>query len=307
MVRGEAGRSLVEQLGASTVVGTVENETSWAPANDVDAIVHAAALVTQHQSWDRFYRVNVHGARLATEAAARAAARLVHISTVAVYGRQLIVRAGAPVAEDATRANIADYDYYARSKRLAEDAVWETSRELGVSAAALRPCVIYGERDRAVIGRVLQVLRLGLAPLIGPGHNRLAMVYAGNVAEAVLAALERPRVHGAFNTTNDGNFTQREFFETIGEAMGRRIRFVRVPVAGAIILGHAWCGLQRVVMPRRYPGLGASGARFLARDNPFTSHRAKRELEWQPSTPPREALLRAAHWFLEREGEGDTP
>jgi nucleoside-diphosphate-sugar epimerase len=245
--------------------------------------------------------VNVAGTRLAVEAAARRGARLVHISSVAVYGRRPAVASGERVAEDAPFLPIAAADFYARSKRLAEETLWETARHSGVSAVALRPCVIYGERERIFMGRVLRAVRLGVVPLVGPGDNELALVYAGNVADAVLAALDRPHVEGPFNTTNDGRITQRQVFETIGEVLGRRLRFVRLPLGAAVAANHAWHLVRRLRRPGRYAGLGGSGARFLARENPYTSARAQQELDWRPVTPPRETLRRTVEWFL-REG-----
>jgi nucleoside-diphosphate-sugar epimerase len=298
MARSAAGRTFVEDLGAESFLGAVEQPEGWDAAGTCDAIVHAAALVVDPVGWERYRAVNVHGTRLAVETAARHGARLVHVSSVAVYGRRPESDSSAPVAEDAPFQAIAEPDYYARSKRLAEATLWQRAEELGISAVALRPCVMYGERERLFMSRALGMLRFGIAPIIDRGDNRLAMVYAGNVVEAVLAALERPDVRGAFNTTNDGGLTQREFFEIIAQASGRRLRLVRLPLRAAVTLGKAWHTTQRLLRPGRYAGIGSSGGRFMARENPYTSAKAGRELGWRPSTPPREGLRRTVEWFV---------
>ena len=297
LVRRSEGRALVERLGAESALGTVEEAESWTRVGEVDAVVHAAAIIVEPVPWERYHAVNVLGTRHAVEAAARSGARLVHISSVAVYGRRTETAKRGPLTEDAPFTPIADADYYARSKRLAEEILWERARELGVSAAALRPCVIYGERERAFMTRMMRAVRFGVAPVVGKGDNHLAVVYAGNVAEAVLAALDRPHVEGAFNTTNDGGITQREFFEMIGAAGGGRMRFVRLPLSVALVAGHAWHLWRRLRAPGSYAGIGGSGARFLSRENPFSSERAERELGWRPATSPHEALARTVRWF----------
>lgn len=302
MVRSAAGRSLVEDLGAESFLGSVERPESWEAAGQCDAIVHAAALVVEPAGWERYRSVNVHGTRLALETAARQGARLVHISSVAVYGRRPASAPGGPVAEDAPFQPIAELDYYARSKRLAEATLWQRAEELGVSAVALRPCIIYGERDRIFMARLLNVLRLGIVPIVGRGDNDLAVVYAGNVAEAVLCALARPDVRGAFNTANDGGLTPRAFFETIGEATGVRLRFVRLPVGAATALATLAHLPRRLLRPDRYAPDPTSGIRFMTQPNPYTSARAERELGWRPSTQPRDALRRTAEWFVARRG-----
>jgi nucleoside-diphosphate-sugar epimerase len=286
LVRDASGQGLVESLGAGAVHGTVEDEQSWSRARDTDAIVHSAALVTQQASWETFQAVNVEGTRYAARTAGDLGIRLVHISSVAVYGRRPTTTA-LSVDEDSPQGELAVTDYYARSKRLAEEAQWTEVKKAGIRAVAIRPCVVYGERDRAFMPRVLRALRYGIAPVIGSGDNVLTVVYAGNVAEAVQAALEHPEVEGSFNTTNDGEITQRDFVSAVGAAMGRRVRFVRVPLAVAQGLALAYHGLQRVLRPGKYPRMGSAAARFLAME------------KWNPSVAPHEAIARSVRWYSE--------
>src|SRR2546429_9775945 len=95
VARGETGRALVrpssraaaEPLGAEAVAGDVTDPAVWQrAAHGVRAIVHAAAIVQRRASWERYVAVNVEGTRLAAAAARAARVRLVHISSVAVYG-----------------------------------------------------------------------------------------------------------------------------------------------------------------------------------------------------------------------------
>jgi len=89
----EHSRAVVEAFGADAIVGDVTDQSTWQRASQgVDAIIHGAALVASHDSFDEFTHVNVGGTRLAIEAARRAGARLIHISTVAVYGRAEVTR-----------------------------------------------------------------------------------------------------------------------------------------------------------------------------------------------------------------------
>jgi len=292
IVRDAAGADLVQSLGGTAIGGHIEDESCWHAAEAADAIVHTAALVTQPQSWQTYQAVNVTGTKYAAQAAARSGARLVHLSSVSVYGRQPTTYRGV-VEEHARWAPLANSDYYARSKRQAELALWSVTRANGVSALALRPCVIYGERDRVFLPHVIRAVRYGISPLIGHGNNVLAAVYAGNVATAIVAALEHPEVEGPCNITNDGAMTQREFFCTVAEAMGRSVRFVRIPLVAATALTVAYYLFRRLTRPGRCAGIPASAARFLATENPYTSKRAEQKLGWRPTTPPKEAVARA--------------
>src|SRR2546421_6143945 len=81
-----ASRAAVLRLGAEAVTGDVTDPAAWqAAARGVRAIVHAAAIVQRRASWDQYVAVNVDGTRLAVDAARTTGARLIHISSVAVY------------------------------------------------------------------------------------------------------------------------------------------------------------------------------------------------------------------------------
>jgi len=112
-----------------------------------------------------------------------------------------------------------------------------------------------------------------------------------------MSALESPSSRASFNITNDGEMTQRDFLAAVGAAMGKRVRFVRLPMAVAGTLALSYHGMRRLLRPGSYPGFGIGAARFMAANNPFSSERATRELRWNPSTPPQAAVKRSVRWF----------
>lgn len=302
-------RTAVESLGAVAVIGDVTDPAGWDAAcstpGGVRAIIHAAALVTQPVTLDEFLAINVGGTEAAIAAARAAGARLVHVSSVAVYGRRAAYTAGAgTVGEDFPQQPLAPHEFYARSKRLAEARLWEATARGGLWAVALRPNVVYGERDRLFSPRLVRLVRAGVVPRIGPGGNRLSLVYAGNVAAAAVAALDADVPTGrAYNVTNDGGLTQRDLVAAIASALGRRVTSVRLPRTPAALAVSAFLGLRRAWRPGRYAG--ASGAvDFLGSENPYRSDRARAELGWQPAVAPREAVHRTVRWVLENETPG---
>ncbi len=300
---GRASRGAAARLGAEVVVGDVTDPDAWRRASDgVDGIVHAAALVAQRATLQEYLRVNVEGTRLAARAARAVGARLVHISSVAVYGRPARA-APAPVTEELSFQPLAEQDFYARSKRMAEEVLREEVLRGGLAAAAVRPNVVYGERDRLFTPRVVALVRRGILPLVGPGTNHLSCVYAGNVAAAVVAALHAPpRAAGfrAYNTTRDAPpaLTQREYLAAFATAFGVRPVLLPVPIPLARLGAAAWSAGLRLVRPFRYAGLGRSAVAFATGENPFAADRAVTELGWQPPYSTRDAIARTARWFL---------
>lgn len=296
----ERSRAIVEHFGAEAVVGDVTDAVTWERASQgVNAIVHAAALVVTRNSFEEFTRVNIGGTRLAIDAARRAGARLIHVSSVAVYGRTEVYAAGKDgVTEDYPFQPLPAADFYARTKRSAEQLVQqEAARDGGLSAIAIRPNVIYGERDQLFTRRLLANLKRRLLPQIGPGTNHLSCVYAGNVASAILAVIDAPAQPGfrAYNVTRDAPplLTQREFFATFAAVVGRRPRFIGVPV-GLVRFGMAiWSTLLRVLFPGRYAGLGGAAISFILGENPYSTDRIRAELGWTPPFDTRTAIARS--------------
>lgn len=292
-------RAIVESFGAEPVIGDVTDAVTWdRAARGVSAIVHAAALVVTRDSFEEFTRVNVGGTRLAIEAARRNQARLIHVSSVSVYGRTEVYEAGAANAtEDYPFQPLPRSDFYARTKRAADLLVQQEAARGDVAAIVIRPNVIYGERDRLFTRRLIANLKRGLLPQLGPGTNHLSCVYAGNVASAIVAAIDAPARPGcrAYNVTRDGTplLTQREFFTTFGEALGRRPRFIRVPV-GLVRFGiGAWSAMLKLLFPGRYAGLGGAAIAFVLGENPYSTERIRRELGWTPPFDTRTAIGRS--------------
>jgi nucleoside-diphosphate-sugar epimerase len=300
--------ALVASLGAAVVDGDVADAAAWHRAmadGSVRAIVHAAALVAPRAPFAEFERVNVGATRLAVAAAQAAGARLVHVSSVAVYGRTAYAAGRGAVGEDFPFQPLAERDFYARTKRAAEELVrLEAGRRPDLAAVAIRPNVIYGERDRLFTPRVIATVRRRFVPGIGAGTNSLSCVYAGNVADAILAALERGRPgFRAYNVTRDAGelLSQRAYFEAFADALGVRLRRIRVPVLAARAGLFAWNRWLRLRDPARYGGLAGAAVGFMIRDNPFDTRRITAELGWRPRYETRDAIARTVRTFVSAE------
>lgn len=309
--RGYAVRALtrhpaaaaVRELGAEVITGDVTDAAAWqrAAAGGLEAIVHAAAIVQRPNTpLADFEAVNVGGTRLAVEAARAARARLVHVSSVSVYGGSSDYR---PRPERRTEEfpfrPLAEHDFYARTKRASEDLVRAAVQRGDIVATAIRPNVIYGERDRLFIHRLVRAVRARVVPQIGPGTNHLSCVYAGNVAAAIVAALPRtPAAEGfrAYNITADAPppLTARQFLEAIADACGVRARFFRLPIPVARVAIGLWSG----------PRLARAALSFVTGENPYPIDRAQAELGWTPLVTAREALARSVRWVLANEKPG---
>ena len=297
LVRAENDAGHLESIGCRLVTGDVLEpaEAIARLMRGCDAVVHAAAIVFRPVSRSEYLRVNVEGTERVLWAAGLAAPRVVHVSSVAVY-------AGLPMDRPLTERRWLEADpsrqnAYAASKHLSERAAWRLHEAGAIRLTTVRPSVVYGERDRSATPLLVRWASMPVIPLPGGGRSALPLVYAGNVAAAVVAALDREASSGrAYNAARDHPITGRELFVRVAKELGRRPRILPVPVAPLIGLGTA---IEAVA--RRVPGIRTRdllrGVRSLTRDNPYASGRARLELGWSGLTDHAEGLRRTLDWW----------
>jgi nucleoside-diphosphate-sugar epimerase len=292
-----------------SVVGDVLDADVFArAATGCDAIFHAAAAITPRGGWESFRRLNVDGTTHAIRAAERSGARLLQVSSVAVYGPDGRYRGPGERTDESTPLGpLPERAYYARSKRESEAMVLEAHAAGRIWASAIRSPVIYGRRDRQFVPRMARWLSHGVAPIIGGGRATFGIVHAANVAHgAVLAAASDVAGGRAYNVANDGDVTVRRFFELAAEGMGRRVRLLPIPMwlarGGFVTLRftakHLTGGRMNVIS-------NASLA-FLTENNPFSSDLARRELGWSPVVRPESGIPDAFRWWLENRAGGQS-
>ena len=299
--RSETSNETLRALGAEPVRGDVQDRTSLIGASKgADVIFHTAAAITPSGGWDEYRRINIDGTASIIEAASASGARLLHLSSVAVYGSSARYGAGK-TSEDVALAPLGERSYYGRSKRESEQMVLDAHRAGRIWATAVRPDVIYGPRDRQFVPRMARALNSGVMPLLGGGRSILAVVHAANVAEGAILAATNDRAGGrAYNLANDYDVTVRDFFTLAAQGLGKRVTFLPVPIWIAKQALRAFRLVDRVALGGKFAVASEGSLSFMSRDNPFTSDRAKTELGWNPSVRPEEGVPAAFRWWKEK-------
>jgi nucleoside-diphosphate-sugar epimerase len=299
LARSESAARAIRALGAGPIEGDVHDVESLRRAcSRCDAVFHTAAAITEGGGWEAYRRMNVEGTSAIITAVESSGARLLQLSSVAVYGSSGRYRGGEKTSEETTLETLGERSHYARSKRESETLVLEAHRAGRIWATAVRPCVIYGPRDRQFVPRMARAISLGVMPLIGGGGSTLAVVHAANVASGAILAVTSDRAGGrAYNLTNDFDVTVREYFTLAARGLARRIRFVPVPIWVAKLGLGGFRVVDRVAMGGKFAVATEGSLSFLSRDNPFTSERARRELGWAPAVRPDVGVPAAFGWW----------
>lgn len=303
LVRDPRSAAWIRELGASDLIrGDVLDPESFASAAaGCEVIFHTAAAITPAvDDWSSYRATNVGGTEAAIGAARSSGARLLHVSSVAVYGPHGRYRAdGQATTEDAPMPEIPEHAFYARSKRESEQLVLAAHERGEIWATAIRPDVIYGRRDRQFIPRMATLLsRLHAFPLPGGGRNTLAIINAASVADAAIRAATSDVAGGrAYNVANEGPTTLREFISLAAVGLGTTVIPLPVPLG---ILAFGLAAAQRSWATLHLPGatiLQHASLNFVSRDNPFSSARAELELGWHPVVAPTDAIPDAFRWW----------
>ncbi len=204
------------------VRGDVRDAASLrALVEDVSAVVHVAGKTSARNEAD-YLLANATGTENVAAATRVHApgAQVVLVSSQAAGGPS---RDGVPVkAADSPHPVSA----YGRSKLAGEDAV----RRGHVPFTILRPSAVYGPRETAIRDLFTAASR-GFVPLLAGGFPRIQMVYAEDVAAAVIGALSRGGREETFFVAHPEVLDYRRIAETLAALPTRRPRLLPVPGA----------------------------------------------------------------------------
>jgi len=138
---------------------------------NADCVINLVGILSERRAGD-FERVHYQGAALiAAESAAAGVAHLVHISAIG--------------------ADPESPSLYAASKGRAEAAI----RAAYPAAVILRPSIVFGPEDHFFNRFGAMAMRAPIMPVIA-GAIRFQPVYVEDVADAVMAAIDRPEAAG---------------------------------------------------------------------------------------------------------------
>jgi len=301
LVRPQTDRSWLETQGVEFAEGDVTDAASLGRAcAGVEVVYHAAAKVGDWGPWEEFERVTIGGTRNVIEAAVAARVRrLVHISSISVYGyydQPQIIDESWPTAYRLYR-----WAYYSRSKVVAEQLVREAHRAGRIEAAVIRPAWIYGPRDRTTTPRLYRMITAGRAKILGRGDNHLNAVYAGNVAEAAILAAEIPAAAGeVFNVSNDGQITQQAYFDLWAQACQAPPVRRRVPYRAAYLAGLLFECAGRLLRRKQPPFVTRYAVWLMGRRSYFSTAKAQRVLGWKPTVPYEVGVPETVRWYREQ-------
>jgi nucleoside-diphosphate-sugar epimerase len=280
----------VEDLAEVVSGNLLDPSALEAAVTGVDLVVHCAAVTRNKSPWTLHEQTNIKGTQaLVEEAQAAGARRLVHLSSVVVYGTH--GTSARRVSEaDPLPVDVQRWAFYERSKLGAEQVVRDAAGGR-METVILRPGILYGPGSPPAAG----FLQLGAVKMmIGSGKNHLPFTWVENVVDAILLALTVPDAAGqTYNIVDEPTMEARSVAHRLAQLSGESVRLV--PIPAALLYGLAWMLEHR--RERAHSDDPPPLARFhvtsAIRDLRYDTSKARQELGWAPAVSLEEGVVRA--------------
>lgn len=267
-------------------VGDVRDRKVMAGAMDgADAVVHCAAALPSYPD-DQIRSIIVDGTANVLGAAASAkVARVVHISSTAVYGLPNTV----PTTEDYPRQPV---DVYSAAKAAAEE-IAEKHRADGVCLPILRPKTFVGPGRMGLFSMLFEWAEEGRNfPVLGKGDVKIQMFAVEDLVDAVVSVLDAPDdvANDTYNLAAAQFGTLREDFQAVLDAAGHGKRVIGLPAKPALATLNT---MQRL---RVSPVYGRLLHKLMA-DSYVSIDKAVERLGFAPKLSNQDAILRTYEWW----------
>jgi nucleoside-diphosphate-sugar epimerase len=296
LVRSDSDTGLLERHNVALVRGELSDAGAVREALEgVEVVLHCAAKVGDWGPVEEYRAVNVEALRGLLEACrGRPLRRFVHFSSLGVYAARH--HYGTDESEPLPERHM---DGYTQTKVESEQLVLRYDREHQLPVVVLRPGFIYGPRDRTLMPKMLENLRLRRVRYIGGGKGAMNCIYVCNLVEAALLAAEKPEAVGQIFNLTDGEFvSKRRFIESIANGMGLpHPKPVGVPLWLARIMASYLEDRARRRGKPTAPRLTQGRVKLLGLNLDFSIEKAKRELGYLPRWGFDEGMRETVAWY----------
>ena len=190
----------------------------------VDTVIHTAAIVEEGGDVERFNKLNVDGARLVAEVAkTKGARRLLHLSSVMVYGFNF------PDQVSETQPLWPNGNPYCDSK-IASEAILKPLADNSFRIIIVRPGDVIGVGSIPWVTRPLDLMRRRLFALPNGGRGRFNPIHVRDVARGLHHLSQLISPHQTYNLVSGISVSCAEYFGNLARACGLRPP-LKVPAA----------------------------------------------------------------------------
>jgi len=244
---------------------------------ETDLVFHAAAKVTGGGAREQFFAANVKGTeRLLESCLRRGARRIVHLSSIAVYGsakEDEVIDEATPFDQKPEGR-----DFYSQSKIAADELAVSFAQKNKLPTVILRPGIVYGPGKPLPVG--LLGFRMGRINVVfGAPHQRFPLNYVENLVDALLLSMKPSSdTLRQYIILDDDDLTLGKYHRIKSDADHTHSIFLP---GWPVLAGGPLGGI-----PRRQ-------AQRALQNRHYSSNRIRQELGWSPRIGLKEAIGQA--------------
>ncbi|QKE74933.1 NAD(P)-dependent oxidoreductase [Arthrobacter citreus] len=291
----EAAKFFVNMSNVTFIKGDLNNSVLLNEnINNVDYVIHCAALAAPFGDYSEFEKTNVEGTKNIVNAALLAnLKKFVNISTPSVY------------FTNESRKNVKESDplpmkhsnYYAKTKHLA-DLIIEDAIEKGLPAISLRPRQIFGPFDHTIFGRFIQINEDGGIPLVHSGQVLMDFTYIDNVVDMIIACMKADHALNGeyYNITNDQPIYLIDVLKQLFLALNKELNTKNI--SPKLLSFIATSSELIAKFTKKPPKVSNHIANFLTYDYTLNIEKIKSDLNYEPKVSINEGIKRYADWYL---------
>jgi len=294
LVRKTSKIDFLESIGAEICYGDLNDAASLREAvKGMDKVFHSAAMVGDWMPKKTAQKINVEGTKYLLEASLNEGIkRFVFVSSLGVLG----MKHHHKTSSDAPR--IKANDPYIDTKIDSEALVIDYCQKNKLPFTVIRPGFVFGPRDTKVIPRIVAFLKKEKFVFIGSGSNKVNMVYAENLADAVVDASNSDKAIGqVYNITNDSNMSIMDVVHMISDIWGLKKPNKHVPAPLAYMLCNIMELFAKATKAKKAPLLNKTRLKFLNLNLDFDIEKIKQDLGYDPKINMAEGLIKTKKWI----------
>jgi nucleoside-diphosphate-sugar epimerase len=262
---------------------------------DTGVIFHCAANVSTWDNWDSYFAANVLGVKKLMSAIAKenpGLSRLVHVSTVDVYGFPTL-------ACDETCKTTGSGFGYGESKLLGEMLVREFGDKNNIPYTIIRPANVIGPGSQ-FITRIGHELKSGIMLTVDGGCANAGLVFIDNLVDNLIWAAGATKAQGeCYNVRDDYDVSWKTFLTRFRASIKGKGIIVDLPFPVADIIARAFEAIYSVIFPAREPMLHRLLVRFFGRTCGHSAEKIRNDRGVAPRVGIDEAMERSCRWFME--------
>ncbi len=262
--------------------------------NDVDFVIHCAALAAPYGQYELFYKTNVDGTQNIVNASLSSnIKKFIYLSTPSVY------------FTNESRKNVRENDelpqnhtnYYAKTKHIADSIVKDAVLK-GLPAISLRPRQVFGPYDHTIFGRLIDTNKKRGIPLVNKGQILMDFTYVDNVVDVIISSLfaEEQFIGEFYNITNDQPIYLIDALILLYSSLNEELHTKKIsPKLLSFISSSSEIVANITGKP---PILSKHVASFLSYDYTLNIDKIKNDIQYTPRISLAEGINRYTKWYL---------